>query len=1347
MRNSDITGDNDDLLEVGEVWSYTATHIVTQGEIDAGATLVNVATADSSESQEDSDDADVPVAQNPALDVVKALDPADQVADVAGESITYAIRVQNSGNRTLTGVTVSDPFATGGIVRNSDITGDNDDLLEVGETWSYTATHILTQGEIDAGEDLLNVATADSDQTGPATDDASVPVAQNPALDIVKALDPADQVADVAGESITYAITVQNSGNQTLTGVTVSDPFATGGIVRNADITGDNDDLLEVGEVWSYTATHTVTQGEIDAGEDLLNVVTADSDQTGPDSDDATVPVGANPALDVVKALYPADQVADVAGESITYAITVQNSGNQTLTGVTVSDPLATGGIVRNADITGDNDDLLEVGEVWSYTATHILTQGEIDAGEDLVNVATADSNQTPEDTDDATAPVAQNPALDVLKALDPADQVADVAGESITYAITVQNSGNQTLTGVTVSDPFATGGIVRNTDITGDNDNLLEVGEVWSYTATHILTQGEIDAGVTLVNVATADSDQTGPDTDDATVPLGQNPALDIVKALSPADQVADVAGESITYAIRVQNSGNRTLTGVTVSDPFATGGIVRNTDITGDNDDLLEVGEVWSYTATHILTQGEIDAGVTLVNVATADSDQTGPDTDDATVPVFQNPNISIDKTVTDVAGRGPSGKVEQAGDVISYRVVVTNTGSMSLTGTLTDALPGISAISGPVESIATDGILAVGETWTFMYTYTVTQADITGHGGCDGDIDNTATFTPSAGTPKSDSEEVPIEVPDILPDISVTKTASVTSVPATGGYVDFTFVVTNHSDEPVTLTSLKDSVFGELLSETVRIAAHGSYTLTINRWIACGAANNQLAGEMAVNCPPCTCVDHYNVVTATARDDQGNQDTAKDDATVHFTYVAPSISVTKTASVASVPASGGHVDFTFVVTNNGVEAVTLTSLNDSIFGELLGGPVTIAGHDSFTLTITRWIANDSSEAAQSLFAVSCVPLPPYCGEHHNVVNATAYDCRGNKATAKDDATVRFTYGDRPDITVTKTASACSVPASGADVGFTFVVTNNGTQTATLTSLMDSEFGELLSGPVTIAPQDSYTLTITRWIGCASTSLQVGGLAVSCPVPTCLYHYNKVTAVAYDAAGNKDTATDDAKVYFTSGKPDISVIKTAGAASVPRTGSNVAFTFVVTNNGGEAVTLTSLCDSVFGELLSGQVTIAAHDSYTLTVTRWVGCVKSGLTLGGLEVSCRPPSDPCAYHYNKVTAVAYDAAGNKDTATDDAWVMYTDADLSGNAGIGEGESPESATAPENGGDATIAQTKEPSGVTQGDELEAAESTSGTKGFPYYLLAIPGVVLALALALLVRSRFRPRGIN
>ena len=175
-----------------------------------------------------------------------------------------------------------------------------------------------------------------------------------------------------------------------------------------------------------------------------------------------------------------------------------------------------------------------------------------------LENTATADSTQTDEDTDDATVPVDQNPALNITKTAD-AGQVADLAGEQITYTITVENEGNQTLTGVVVTDPFADAGSITLVADAASADGELDVGETWSYTAAHTVTQAEIDSNGggdgLLENTATADSTQTDEDTDDATVPVDQNPALNITKT-ADAGQVADLAGEQITYIITVENS-----------------------------------------------------------------------------------------------------------------------------------------------------------------------------------------------------------------------------------------------------------------------------------------------------------------------------------------------------------------------------------------------------------------------------------------------------------------------------------------------------------------------------------------------------------------------------------------------------------------------------------------------------------------------------------------------------------------------------------------------------------------------------------------------------------------------
>jgi uncharacterized repeat protein (TIGR01451 family) len=213
----------------------------------------------------------------------------------------------------------------------------------------------------------------------------------------------------------------------------------------------------------------------------------------------------------------------------------------------------------------------------------------------------------------------------------------ADVAGETISYTMAVTNTGSAAIANVVVSDVFTTdeapvlsGGFnVGDTD----HDNLLDVSETWQFTASHVVTQAELDAGTNIVSVAVVTGDAATGDDDDASIPVVQNPDFSIAKSVTSvsggtADNKADSAGDIINYSIVLSNTGNQTLSGVTLSDPFAST-VSGHTDSGAGThgDGNLDVGEVWTYTATHSVSQAEIDAGVSLVNLATADTDQTGP------------------------------------------------------------------------------------------------------------------------------------------------------------------------------------------------------------------------------------------------------------------------------------------------------------------------------------------------------------------------------------------------------------------------------------------------------------------------------------------------------------------------------------------------------------------------------------------------------------------------------------------------------------------------------------------------------------------------------------------------
>jgi len=98
-----------------------------------------------------------------------------------------------------------------------------------------------------------------------------------------------------------------------------------------------------------------------------------------------------------------------------------------------------------------------------------------------------------------------------------------------------------------------------------------------------------------------------------------------------------------------------------------------------------------------------------------------------------VVLNPSLTIVKEATGIDADG-DGLINQAGDKIDYKITVTNTGNQTLSNvTVTDPLTGLN------ENI---GDLVPGGIGILSTTYTVSQADLDGNGGGDGDIDNVAT-----------------------------------------------------------------------------------------------------------------------------------------------------------------------------------------------------------------------------------------------------------------------------------------------------------------------------------------------------------------------------------------------------------------------------------------------------------------------------------------------------------------------------------------------------------------------------------------------------------------------------
>jgi uncharacterized repeat protein (TIGR01451 family) len=205
-------------------------------------------------------------------------------------------------------------------------------------------------------------------------------------------------------------------------------------------------------------------------------------------------------------------------------------------------------------------------------------------------------------------------------------------SGQVIGYTVTVQNTGNQALTGVSiVSDTVTTGaGTAPLTPVysSGDaNSNaILDVGEIWLFTANYTVTQADINAPGGVTNAVTVTTTQTGPQSATSpTTPITRSPNLTVLKVGTPAGPVS--AGQVITYTFRVTNTGNVTISNVQIADTFGGYGtppvpgsetlttdaapVGDSSDATPNNGDwtTLAPNDAVTFSAPYTVTQQDVD------------------------------------------------------------------------------------------------------------------------------------------------------------------------------------------------------------------------------------------------------------------------------------------------------------------------------------------------------------------------------------------------------------------------------------------------------------------------------------------------------------------------------------------------------------------------------------------------------------------------------------------------------------------------------------------------------------------------------------------------------------------
>ena len=507
-----------------------------------------------------------------------------------GDTVTYCFNVTNTGDVTVTNITVTDDKYGPVAVLNT--------TLGPGETTFGTTTYIVTESDIP--QVINNVTITGIDPRGDTvsdTESCTVNIELQLGIDVNKTADP---TAARAGTDVTFTLNVTNTGDCTLNPVRVEDTLPAGmsyvaskpeanetvGTLTWNDVT--NGTGLAPGASTSITLVAHIDSGASGTLTDTVNVKgTSSSGENATDSATADVQVlsngGSNPDI---KVNMTASHIEGAPCTNVTFTINVTNTGDCTLNPVMVVDTLPTGmsyvasspaadadnGTVTWNDVTNGTGLAPGAGTTLSLVA-HIDT-GASGTLTDIVNV-TGTPPAGENATDSATADVqALTPDIKVNMT---ASHIEGAPCTNVTFTINVTNTGDCTLNPVMVVDTLPTGMSYVASSPAADADNgTVTWNDVTNGTG---LAPG---AGTTLSLVAHIDTGASGTLTDivnvTGTPPAGENatdsatadvqaltPDIRVNNTVSPAAAMPDT---DVTFTINVTNTGDCTLNPVRIVD-----------------------------------------------------------------------------------------------------------------------------------------------------------------------------------------------------------------------------------------------------------------------------------------------------------------------------------------------------------------------------------------------------------------------------------------------------------------------------------------------------------------------------------------------------------------------------------------------------------------------------------------------------------------------------------------------------------------------------------------------------------------------------------------------------------
>lgn len=531
----------------------------------------------------------------------------------AGEAIDYHYTVLNLGNGALSGV---------GVVDQSGAVGCPASTLPDGGSMECTRHYTLSAADAAEGFVMNEVEASATDTHGGPVHAADVVLRMDlgGAADIrgIKSpflADDADGSGYASeGDLLTYTFALKNSGGLPLSAVDLTEPDPS---LIDAPITcatttlggqpfsGPGSGALAVNDVVLCTADHAITAADAAAGEarnlaELGGQPSIGGPVTGAAASAVAIPLPAT--VDVTKALVSeGGSRSGIAepGETLTYAIRLDNAGSTDALDVGIVDPLDP----NVAFVSADHGGVLAGGTVvWSgllvpangYLDLAVVVRVVDPLPPDVHAVANLahEAGGVPPDCDATPRPgncvIMPTPGvIDLSKAL-----VAESGstpglaepGEQLTYAITLQNRGGSDVNGYSVTDPLDP----HVTFVSADHGGGHAAGVV-TWSGLSIPAGGSVVLTVVVevaaflppevTRIANVAHESATPPVDCdlvpvpdgcAILPAEEAPRLQVTKSVNDATVVP---GGTATFVVTVRNVGNVVVNNLTVNDPIPAG------------------------------------------------------------------------------------------------------------------------------------------------------------------------------------------------------------------------------------------------------------------------------------------------------------------------------------------------------------------------------------------------------------------------------------------------------------------------------------------------------------------------------------------------------------------------------------------------------------------------------------------------------------------------------------------------------------------------------------------------------------------------------------------------------